>query len=561
MPTTASWYHANVKSISRGKGKTYVGLVAYATGEKLQNPETGRQDKRNHPGDVVSWGVVAPSHAPSWLTDKTQIERLAQAVQASETRSNAQFSNHWDIALWRNGTPEQHEALARRISERYVDRYGTLVVYAVHAPSGEGSEHNWHLHLAPNMRRITEDGFGKKATEITDGKTRQLETEWVRRMVAEETNAFLKSVNSDERVSHQSYAQRGILKDPMVHLGAKAWQAEKRGVNTKLGDLNRTARAENAAYEAAQEKRAENIIRYDGEIVALNTQRLSNIASGKAPMELTPGQAERRDTEIAEGLGRIDQTTEAVAAWWIIDPDEVADARARWAEACGKYSDLRDPYGSMATAARAEGAKFRHEQEELRQAEARESDPAKREMLQIRRHIEASSYMELTSERLAGISKVIGGPRDGRGASESEEFYREEAAKYREIGKAERQKLSELRELMDTKNTEKLHEGMKDLNRQARENPWSPRMNQTRDVPQKEQSFGVPVDLTSDAPNRDRPQNDQRSGLNHDPWSRNREEQQPEDRPQHAARDNPYERAARDDSVHGPEVIATRGRL
>jgi hypothetical protein len=57
-------------------------------------------------------------------------------VQASETRSNAQFSNHWDIGLWRNGTPEQREAVMRRIATRYMERYGTLVVYAVHAPTG-----------------------------------------------------------------------------------------------------------------------------------------------------------------------------------------------------------------------------------------------------------------------------------------------------------------------------------------------------------------------------------------------------------------------------------------
>ena len=42
-------------------------------------------------------------------------------------------------------------------------------------------------------------------------------------MVAEEINDFLKSVNSDERISHQSYRARGILKQPTVHLGNNAW--------------------------------------------------------------------------------------------------------------------------------------------------------------------------------------------------------------------------------------------------------------------------------------------------------------------------------------------------
>jgi hypothetical protein len=276
-------------------------------------------------------------------------------------------------------------------------------------------------------------------------------------------------------------------------------------------------------------------------------------------MELTEGQAEQREDAVAADLGKIDRLTEGVSSWWQdhqhqmsqaaeeqtkkerdswrkLDADEITDARARWAEACGKYSDLRDPYGSMATAARAEGAKFRHEQEELRQAEAREPDPAKREMLQLRRHVEASDYFAETSERLAGISKVIGGPRDGRGASESEEFYREEAAKYREIGQQEREKLTELRELVDGKNMDALHEGLKDLDRQARENPWARRMDRPAEVPEREQSFGVPVDLPADAPNRDKPQNDQRAAQTYDPET---------------ARQNPYDRVAREDAERG----------
>lgn len=51
-------------------------------------------------------------------------------------------------------------------------------------------------------------------------------------MVAEEINDFLKSVNSDERISHQSYRARGILKQPTVHLGNNAWHELRR---TSLG--------------------------------------------------------------------------------------------------------------------------------------------------------------------------------------------------------------------------------------------------------------------------------------------------------------------------------------
>jgi hypothetical protein len=75
-------------------------------------------------------------------------------------------------------------------------------------------------------------------------------------MIAEETNRFLQSVNSDERVSHDSYRARGILKEPMIHMGAKAWQAEKRGQQTRAGNENRRIRKENAGYEAEMARHA-----------------------------------------------------------------------------------------------------------------------------------------------------------------------------------------------------------------------------------------------------------------------------------------------------------------
>jgi hypothetical protein len=418
MPTTANWYHANVKSISRGKGKTYVGLVAYATGEKLQNPETGRQDKRNHPGDVVSWGIVAPSHAPSWFADKSQIERLAQAVQASETRSNAQFSNHWDIALWRNGTPEQHEALARRISERYVERYGTIVVYAVHAPSGEGSEHNWHLHLAPNMRRVTEIGFGAKATEITDGKTRHLETEWVRRMIADETNAFLKDINSDERVSHQSYRQRGILKQPTIHMGNNAWQAEKRGVRTDPGNWNREIHTINLDIDNTQKRRPSGVAKMSddqGDDRRRGEQQRAAIDTGvKSQLDQI-----ERFTELRREGDRIRATFEAEQEesrkqeerrlYQRTAGSDITDARTRWLEAVADSPRQQEWDKSLAAAVGIEGARAKREHDDLtRKAELAQTPDQKKDILYVR-DIQFYEYMAITEERQVGISRVISG--------------------------------------------------------------------------------------------------------------------------------------------------------
>lgn len=50
MPTTASWSHANVKSNSRGKSKTYVGAVAYITGERSMTKRTSASATVATPG-------------------------------------------------------------------------------------------------------------------------------------------------------------------------------------------------------------------------------------------------------------------------------------------------------------------------------------------------------------------------------------------------------------------------------------------------------------------------------------------------------------------------------
>ena len=125
----------------------------------------------------------------------------------------------------------------------------------------------------------------------------------MRRMIAEETNAFLKSVHSDERVTQQSYKQRGILKQPMVHMGNDAWQAEKRGIRTDVGDWNRVIRAVNEDIErtespvrhAAPQKAKQRKVPIQAEIKAEARAR-------KDPMELTPEQSNRTTKSVASGF-------------------------------------------------------------------------------------------------------------------------------------------------------------------------------------------------------------------------------------------------------------------
>jgi hypothetical protein len=85
------------------------------------------------------------------------------------------------------------------------------------------------------LRDVSRDGFGKKNREWNQ---RTLVSAW-RDAWAETTNRHLEAAGRHERLSLRSYEEQGIDKVPGEHLGAQAWNMEKKGQETGKGDLNR----------------------------------------------------------------------------------------------------------------------------------------------------------------------------------------------------------------------------------------------------------------------------------------------------------------------------------
>lgn len=584
---------SSVHTASHNTGKSAMRAVAYRMRESLHDERTGQTHDYSRKFGGNGSDLYIPENAPPWMAHR---QTLWNAVERAETRSNAQLARDFVITLPYALNHEQHRALIRDFVTLHFLSRGKVADVGYHAygepisakspilpekmekwrkervvfyerdqiPKDfntrhvvilrhrDGSPKDYvryqpHAHVMVPLRTVDamrETGFARLKDRPPDGtnpmKFWKQDLGNLRRGWADVLNQHFAAAGIDERVDHRSLNDRGIDRKPEPKKGPVAAKMEREG----RGD------DANAIIDVFKVHATNAVIRdIDTQIHNLNLERLDLIKSGVQPMELTPGQSERRENEVSAGLSHIDRDTQKVSDWWqeharqmataqedkkLKDRDawrnpadeEITDARARWSQACDVYGNMRDPGSLMASAARAEGAQFRKEQEELRQAEARESDPAKREIIQIHRHVEASDYMALTSERLAGISKFL----SGHSGSESEEYYKAEAGKYREIAAAEREKLSELRELMDKQNLDKLHEGLKEMDSQERADPFLRRMNRPSPVPEKEQSFGVPQDLPDNAPNRDRPQNDQREPPAYEP-----------------ARENPYEPAARRD--------------
>ncbi len=282
MVAVANWYHASMDVVSRSQGRSAVGIASYVTGQRMKNTETGVWAKRNHPGDVLEFGTTAPEGAPDFLTDNKKLAEAWNAAQAAETRINSQLARHFNIALSREwSVPDQVEVM-EDIAQNITDRYGVMTTWAVHAPTGHGDERNSHGHVVFNMREVTKEGFGKKARALVAMKTAKGELKWIREMIADEINGKMEELGLEERVSHLSYEERGIDREPTLHRGDKQNQMELKGRETEVGNENRAIEERNRQRETQRQldRTIEELAALDREI-AEEQERLLDARFGE----------------------------------------------------------------------------------------------------------------------------------------------------------------------------------------------------------------------------------------------------------------------------------------
>jgi hypothetical protein len=116
----------------------------------------------------------------------------------------------------------------------------------------------------------------------------------------------------------------------------------------------------------------------------------------------------------------------------------------------------------------AEYGSFHKQQEAYRKQEAAEKDPEKRRLIQLAREIEAHDYMAITSERLAGISRVVGGPdaakrarAEGRATQAELDDARAEA--HKDLGRTRREERSDLIRDMESRDRAKVADQLNNL--------------------------------------------------------------------------------------------------
>jgi hypothetical protein len=131
-------------------------------------------------------------------------------------------------------------------------------------------------------------------------------------------------------------------------------------------------------------------------------------------LEQLRDQQERAAAYLAEQERQADQSRRTEAARAQGDSGRaregaIRNASDRYLQALGRHYDVANPYSSLARTAMAEAGAFSRDQEELRQQAAAENDPAKRELLDLRRDIEAKEHFAQAGNRVSRLNAALTG--------------------------------------------------------------------------------------------------------------------------------------------------------
>ncbi|NTE84654.1 Ti-type conjugative transfer relaxase TraA [Agrobacterium tumefaciens] len=245
-------YHLSTKPVSRSSGRSAVASAAYRCAVLLTNQRDGlvhdftRKEGVEHKEIVLPEGLSA-----DWALDRSA---LWNAAEFAEKRKDARVAREFEIALPRELSPEGRLKAARAFAQDLANRYGAAVDFAIHSPSENGDDRNYHAHVLMTTREIRQAGLGEKtrlehknARLLANGMaTTDMQIQDIRQSWEGIAIRQLQREGLDVRIDHRSLAQRGLELSPTGHMGVHASQMERRGMAVERGRLDDKAARRNA---------------------------------------------------------------------------------------------------------------------------------------------------------------------------------------------------------------------------------------------------------------------------------------------------------------------------
>lgn len=250
-------YHLSTKVIKRSEGRSAVGASAYRSASKMVDDRTGKSFNYSKKQGVLETGCFM-MNSDRTLTSIDR-ETLWNVAEKTERRKDSRTAREIIVNLPHELPHQERKKIVERFSSVLMHRYGVAVDWAMHAPDKQGDQRNYHAHIMLTTREISlENGQIKlgKRTDLEqankdlkkqnkDSTQDQIKT--LRRDFADITNAILSENNIDARIDHRSYKDRGLYVLPTQKMGYAATEAERAGIRTHKGDINRAIQAYNDA--------------------------------------------------------------------------------------------------------------------------------------------------------------------------------------------------------------------------------------------------------------------------------------------------------------------------
>lgn len=242
-------FHLSARApITRASGRSATAAAAYRAGALICDERTGLVfDYRRRHG-VLDARIQLPGgrHLP----DRQQ---FWNGVEVHHRRRDAVLAREVVLALPTELDVSERAELAFGFAGEIANEFGVGVDCALHAPSRDGDDRNFHAHLLLTACTVDAGGvLGKKAERLDPIACKRSgaadSVSWLRPRWEHAVNAALTRKGSAERVDHRSFKARGIERLPSVHVGKKGAAARGRaGLNARL-------RAKNAQALALEEQ-------------------------------------------------------------------------------------------------------------------------------------------------------------------------------------------------------------------------------------------------------------------------------------------------------------------
>ncbi|KQT63301.1 MULTISPECIES: Ti-type conjugative transfer relaxase TraA [unclassified Aureimonas] len=221
--------------IGRGAGRSVVSAAAYRHRTRMMDERVGTQFRyEDGAAELVHEELALPAEKPAWLCraiDGRSVggasEALWNAVEAFETRVDAQLAREMIFALPEELSRKENIALVREFIEQNLTRQGMVADWVYHDKDG-----NPHVHVMTTLRPLTEDGFGGKKVAVMgeDGSPLRVVTPdrpkgkivyrlWAgdaetmkgwKLAWAETANRHLALAGHDIRIDGRSYEEQGL---------------------------------------------------------------------------------------------------------------------------------------------------------------------------------------------------------------------------------------------------------------------------------------------------------------------------------------------------------------